>query len=47
MRKCGCFIAPPAGLKTLKKEDAQVYMSIRSKRLSKIHCLKNGRYIIS
>ena len=43
MRKCGCFTAPPAGLKTLKKRRSG-FLSVRSKRLSKIHCLKNGRY---
>ena len=38
MRKCGCFMAPPAGLKTLKT-------SVRPKQTTQqIHCLKNGRY---
>ena len=43
MRKCGCFMAPPAGLKTLKRRPSGLY--VRPKQTTQqIHCLKNGRY---
>ena len=46
MRKCGCFMAPPAGLKTLKKRLTGLF--VRPKQTTQqIHCLKNGRYTMS
>ena len=46
MRKCGCFMAPPAGLKTLKRRLTGLF--VRPKQTTQpIHCLKNGRYTIS
>ena len=43
MRKCGCFMAPPAGLKTLKRRRSGFF--VRPKQTTQqIHCLKNGRY---
>ena len=46
MRKCGCFMAPPAGLKTLKRRLTGLF--VRPKQTTQpIHCLKNGRYTMS
>ena len=46
MRKCGCFMAPPAGLKTLKRRRSGLF--VRPKHMTQpIHCQKNGRYTIS
>ena len=46
MRKCGCFMAPPAGLKTLKRKLTGLF--VRPKQTTQqIHCLKNGRYTMS
>ena len=46
MRKCGCFMAPPAGLKTLKRRRSGLF--VRPKQTTQsIHCLKNGRYTMS
>ena len=46
MRKCGCFMAPPAGLKTLKRRRSGLY--VRQKQMAQqIHCQKNGRYTMS
>ena len=43
MRKCGCFMAPPAGLKTLKRRRSGLF--VRPKQTTQqIYCLKNGRY---
>ena len=46
MRKCGCFMAPPAGLKTLKRRRSGLF--VRPKQTTQpIHCLKNGRSTMS
>ena len=46
MRKCGCFMAPPAGLKTLKRRRSGLF--VRPKHMTQpIHCQKNGRYTMS
>ena len=46
MRKCGCFTAPPAGLKTLKRRLTGLYVHPKQ-TTQQIHCLKNGRYTMS
>ena len=46
MRKCGCFMAPPAGLKTLKRRCSGLYVHPKQ-TTQPIHCLKNGRYTMS
>ena len=46
MRKCGCFMAPPAGLKTLKRRQSGLF--VRPKHMTQpIHYLKKGRYMMS
>ena len=46
MRKCRCFMAPPAGLKTLKRRPSGLY--VRPKQTTQqIHFLKNGGYTMS
>ena len=41
MRKCGCFMAPPAGLKTLKRRPSGLF--VRPKQTTQpIHCLKTA-----
>ena len=43
MRKCGCFMASPAGLKTLKRRRSGLF--VRPKQTTQqIHCQKKGRY---
>ena len=43
MRKCGCFMAPPAGLKTLKSRRSALFVSPKQ-TTQQIHCLKKDRY---
>ena len=46
MRKWGCFMAPPAGLKTLKRRRSGLF--VRPKQTTQqIHCQKKGRYTMS
>ena len=46
MRKCGCFMAPPAGLKTLKRRRSGLF--VRPKHITQpIHCQKKGRSTMS